>query len=872
MAQLSVLVVLGLLHSVLGIAHIDLNEVPWMARSASQGVEVPAKGVPGGIYTDLLNADILTTDFYYRFNDQDYRWVSYDNWTYSAEFAVAQDVLDTSFISLDCKGIDTVSSIFVNNQLVGQTANMFIRYSFDIKNALQLGNNEIRIEFQSPVEYAKEMFETQKEDHYIVPPECVAPQFQGECHANHIRKMQSSFSWDWGPAFPSMGIWQGIGIDAFNSAVLRYILFNPKQDQDGNWNIGIEAVFQIDPTRPDVRGTVKVTLQGMVEEFPGTLTPYDGEESLGFISVEIKRDQSNIDLWWPNGFGNQTLYDILVEFTDEATNELSSLTKKVGFRTVEVIQEPLEKGRTFKFRINGQDMYMKGSNWIPAHVLPEMVSPEYTRQLLHSAKDAHMNMLRVWGGGIYETDAFYDMADEFGILIWQDFMFACSMYQANDDFLSSVNHEVRSQIRRLQTHASVALWAGNNENEAALRGNWYGTDADFETYKGDYIKLYADTVMVAAHAVDVDREFLISSPSNADKSVEDGFIAENPYSALYGDTHFYNYNLDNWDPKIYPQTRFASEYGFQSYPSFEVLQQYSEPFDWNFFSDFVNNRQRHPSGNEELPWQIHLHMELPEQELDTSLGFQEFLYQSQVYQAESLRVETEHYRRMMGQYNNLTGEGMNMGALYWQLNDVWPGASWSSLEYGGKWKMSHYFAERMFRDILVSPIVDENYQLAVYLISDSLLDRSVSGTLNIDVRRWTDFQETYHVEKPIDTVASMSNVRAFSMDMSEVLSQGACHAGNPDQPAENFRLEYCFITISLKDGNGNTLSENHMSPYPKDAIGLSVPDMSIGSVKQLPECEDPHFESCWTVEVESDAIALFVWVEAEDAIENKTNL
>lgn len=197
--------------------------------------------------------------------------------------------------------------------------------------------------------------------------------------------------------------------------------------------------------------------------------------------------------------------------------------------------------------------------------------------------------------------------------------------------------------------------------------------------------------------------FQVSSPSNADKSEEEGYIAQNPYSSLYGDTHYYNYNQDTWDPKIYPRTRFASEYGFQSFPSFEVLKPYSEPFDWNFYSDFVYNRQRHPGGNEELPWQIHLHMELPENELDTQAGFEEFLYQAQVRrlhewkrckfrdvlfhfqvnQAESLRVETEHYRRMMTQYSVETGEGLTMGALYWQLNDIWPGASWTTLEHGG---------------------------------------------------------------------------------------------------------------------------------------------------------------------------------------------
>ncbi|TRY79762.1 hypothetical protein TCAL_08106 [Tigriopus californicus] len=836
------------LPKVIGSGRIDLNEAPWMVKSVSQNIEIPAKGIPGGIYSDLRHSGILTSDFYYRFNDQEYRWVSYENWTYSAEFVVDQDTLNHDFIVLDCKGVDTVSTIMINDQLVGETNNMFVRYSFDVKEFLKLGNNEIRIEFKSPVEHAKNMFQEQAET-YVVPPECVAPQFQGECHANHIRKMQSSFSWDWGPAFPSMGIWQDIAIDAHNSAVLRYLYFNPTQNVNGDWDIPIDAIFEIDPVHPIVSGTLKVTFQGKTEEFQGTVLPSVEENKIGALSIVIQRDGVDVDLWWPNGYGDQVLYDLTVEFTDDQSMDTSSITRRVGFRTVEVVQAPVDQGRTFKFRVNGQDLFMKGSNWIPAHVLPELVTPDYTRNLLHSAKEAHMNMLRVWGGGIYESDVFYDLADEYGILIWQDFMFACSMYQATDEVLKSVQQEVRTQVRRLQTHPSIALWAGNNENEAALRGNWYGTDADFQHYKADYVKLYVDTV---------------SSPSNADKSEEDGYIAQNPYSSIYGDTHYYNYNLDTWDYKIYPKTRFASEYGFQSFPSFEVLKPYSEPFDWNFYSDFVNNRQRHPGGNEEIPWQIHLHMELPENELDTRAGFEEFLYQAQVNQAESLRVETEHYRRMMTQYSNQTGEGLTMGTLYWQLNDIWPGASWTTLEHGGKWKISHYFAEQMFRDILISPIRNtDNNQLEVFVISDKLSDFPLSGTIIVEVKRWNNFNETFHMSQAIDAIPAMSVEKVISMDMNEILSNGGCHAGDPSEPGENKRLEYCLITTTLRDTDGNIISQGHVRPYPKDAIGLIVPEIAIQSVTKLGSCQDDYYDTCWSLDIGTDAIALFVWLEAE---------
>ena len=252
---------------------------------------------------------------------------------------------------------------------------------------------------------------------------------------------------------------------------------------------------------------------------------------------------------------------------------------------------------------------MKGSNWIPANVLGKY-DEDYYLDLLWSAKEAHMNMLRVWGGGIYEYGQFYKLADELGILIWQDFMFACAMYPATNSSLESVRDEVRSQVRRLQFHASIALWAGNNENEAALRGNWYGTDYRFESYKADYIKLYVDTIKEVVSEEDPDRHFLVSSPGNGLASEQEGYIASDPYSSLYGDTHYYNYKEDNWDHRIYPRTRFASEYGFQSWPAWEVIEPVSEVWDWSLSSAWMAHRQHHPGGNMELLWQIGLNMDI----------------------------------------------------------------------------------------------------------------------------------------------------------------------------------------------------------------------------------------------------------------------
>lgn len=299
-------------------------------------------------------------------------------------------------------------------------------------------------------------------------------------------------------------------------------------------------------------------------------------------------------------------------------------------------------GNSFAFSVNGKLIFAKGSNWIPAHVLPEKVTDGEIQDLLFSAKEANMNMLRVWGGGIYESDRFYQLADQFGIMIWQDFMFACSMYPADDSTLESVIEEVTSQVRRLQSHPSIVIWAGNNENEAALTGNWYGTRPGFSNYKADYLKLYVDTVMPRVQSEDPSRTFLVSSPSNGVKNTEEsGYINDNPYDPNYGDLHIYSYLVDGWDSSSYSiRPKFVSEYGWQSFSSFETLKPYSTEEDYALFSPWANHRQRHPKGNTELLYQVTSH--LPYNTTMTSTpdkeSFKRFIYLSQVTLVKSTSV------------------------------------------------------------------------------------------------------------------------------------------------------------------------------------------------------------------------------------------
>ena len=787
---------------------LDLGSSATWSVTGGNNITVPAS-VPGGVYTDLRQAGVLAQDIYYRFNDLEYRWVAKEDWTYRGVFTVDKLLLEESMIELDCHGLDTVANVVLNGVEIGGSNNMFVRYIWDVKNAVVEGENILEIYFQSPITYSQQQFELQVAEHHLVPPVCQPDVFQGECHANHIRKMQASFSWDWGPAFPNSGIWLPINLVFFDHPRIKYILWEVKDSMEDSYEVKISAIMN-GPKGP-LPYVMGFSLDGALEEQLDEVTLETDENDEIIWSVTTAIAKSEVETWWPNGRGSQTLYDLHVSVYlpgEEGAGPLDKMTKKVAFRTVELVQEPLEQGLSFYFRVNSEAIFMKGSNWIPAHVLPEQVSSEYMSELLYSAKEANMNMLRVWGGGIYELEEFYDLADQMGILIWQDFMFACSMYPADDATLQTVTAEVKHQVRRLQHHASLALWAANNENEAALRGNWYNTDADFEVYKEDYIKLYVGVVKEVARSEDPSRNFVVSSPSNGDASEEEGYIANNPYSPLYGDTHYYNYKENNWDWTTYPKTRFASEYGFQSFPSFEILEPVSEIWDWSFSSAWMSHRQHHPGGNLELQWQISLNMDLDMDTLENTEGWQEFLYLAHVYQAVSLKTETETYRRGMSMPDPVTGEGMTMGALYWQLNDIWQGASWASMEFGGKWKMSHYYAEKFFKPILISPII-EGEDVNVYGVCDH---KEHNMMLDIKIYHWDSFSPTYNTSLSLGPgCVRPGSVILYSTPLADLMSAGSCHPGSYDGE----RLGYCLITFTLVSETNTLLSENYLMDTPR---------------------------------------------------------
>ncbi|KAJ0173564.1 hypothetical protein K1T71_010713 [Dendrolimus kikuchii] len=826
-------------HCIIRIKSLNSEYTDWTVENKNKSISLPGS-VPGGIYSDLQRAGVIG-DILYRFNDVLTRWVAYDTWTYTGRFNVTPNELNTRIASLVFDGVDTIAFVELNDHPIGSTNNMFVRYVYDVKQYLKIGQNELKIYFASPIEVAK----SRSEKNFIAP-DCVPAVYHGECHANQLRKMQASFAWDWGPAFPSVGLWKPVYLEFYNSAIIRSVTTHTVK-KDGHWYLKITAHLESGQNRNQVQGflSVAITVEGPQKITVGRNLDVNTRDD-GKIEAEIEMTLSEnvIREWWPNGYGDQNLYDLHVFLSNKIYKAVSVKHIQVGFRTIEVIETNATtvlgnstgaEGLTFFFKINGYPLFMKGSNWIPAHILPELgTDRKAADDLLNYARDGGMSMLRVWGGGVYESDYFYERCDQLGILIWQDFLFACAMYPVDAEFLKSVQTEVEQNVIRLQHHTSIALWAGNNENEVALRGNWYGTQPKFYKYKADYIKLYVDTIKPIVNSLDPGRRYVVSSPSNGIESETEGYIARNPYDSRYGDTHYYNYLADSWDPNIYPTTRFASEYGFQSLPSIITMKTASnETEDFKMDSEFFRHRQHSPNGYYYIRKQINKRLKLSKN--DTNY-FEKFVFYSQISQAMAIKTETEFYRQSQADW-------YTMGALYWQLNDVWQAPSWSSIEYGtGKWKILHYFARSFFAPVLVSPRLLLSGDVDVYLINDRFVP-IVEAQIIVDVYNWSSLTA-------IDTKSYQAEVGPLSSKRQNINIQ----------VWDNRHKSEIFWRFTLKAEGVPSSPFNYVFPIPLKSIkGLKKPNIQI-TVSKL-QNRDNNNNLVFNVDVKVDAIVLFLWLD-----------
>ncbi|HJZ81643.1 MAG TPA: glycoside hydrolase family 2 protein [Pyrinomonadaceae bacterium] len=702
---------------------IPLN-TGWQFREVGQDTWYTAT-VPGCVHTDLL-ANKLIDDPFYRDNEQKQQRIGKADWEYQTHFAATPATLRHEHVELIFEGLDTYADVYVNDTLVLKADNMFRTWRIDGKRALKPGDNILRVRFRSPI---NEVLPVMKAINYQLP----APNDQGELTSPYTRKAPYQYGWDWGPRFVTSGIWRPVSLEAWDKARVSNVqIITDQIDAD---IASLTANVQVEASTSGRAVVVLNNLTTRTEAARQEITLAPGTNRFP-VNFAITHPQ----LWWPNGLGAHPLYNIQAQVLSDG-RLIDQKQTRIGVRTLELRQTPDDSGKSFTFLINDVPVFAKGANWIPADSFPTRITKAKYRQLVASARDANMNMLRVWGGGIYESDDFYEACDEMGILLWQEFMFACSMYPATPEFLANVRQEAIDNVTRLRNHPSIVVWCGNNEIETAWQ-HWGWKQKLPNSLWGDYQKIFHGVLQEVASTYDPTRPYRPSSPS--------ANLEDDPESQRIGDTHYWQV----WHAALpfseyeKQRPRFMSEYGFQSFPAFETVKTYTLPTERDIQSPVMLAHQRHPRGNQLI--REYMLREYPEPK-----DFESFLYVSQVLQAEGIRTGAEHLRRIMPR---------NMGSLYWQIDDCWPVASWSSIDYYGRWKALQYFARHFYSNLLISPHV-ENERLKFYVVSDET--KAAPATIHVVVM---DFDG--NVVKSLDrgaTIAPLSSRSYFDLALTDLL-------------------------------------------------------------------------------------------------------
>ncbi len=670
---------------------IDLTG-KWDVQKRGETDIFPAT-VPGCIHTDLLQAGKIDDPFY-RDNESKQFWISETDWVYSRTFDADHSLLDNDVVVLRCESLDTLATVSVNGKEIARTDNQFRIWEFDIKDVLRNGVNKIEIVFESTIPYIEE----RQKERYLYHTGINHHRIEG---SNRIRRSQCNYGWDWGPMCATCGILRPIEITAYSTGRIGDVHIGQDHSRDGQVTLAVKTELSLYDTA-DVTLTVSSLSDG--KEVASEKLPASGRISESKLVIE------NPKLWWPNGMGEQPLYDITVVLTDGEGKELDRVVKRTGLRTVKLDRHPDEWGESFQFVVNGIPMFAKGANWIPADQFVTRITDNHYEHLISSTAAANMNMLRIWGGGIFENPIFYDLCDKYGILLWHDFMFACSAYAAYDEeFMESVACEIEDNVKILRHHPSIAFWCGNNELEQ-IPGM-----VDDDTSKGamswdEYKSLFDDLIPTIIKRLDPQRDYWPSSPHSPCGDRKD---FNNP---TCGDAHLWSV-WHGRQPFEWYRTcdhRFNSEFGFQSFPEPKVVYGFTEPGDRNVSGYIMEYHQRsNNAGNDAITQYMLSWFQMPK---DLPM----FIWLSQILQGMAMKYAVEHWRRSMPR---------GMGTLYWQLNDTWPGPSWASIDYFGNWKALQYMAREFNAPVLLSGVEDtEKGSVELHITSD--LTEEKSGTVS----------------------------------------------------------------------------------------------------------------------------------------------
>lgn len=663
----------------------------WQLSAGHRSLESVDMQIPGTVLSGLLAAGKIKDPFY-RTNEDATRALFWKDYVFTRTFDVDEELLAQQHIVLVCEGLDTLAEISINGTFLAKTDNMHRTWKFQAKKLLHPGKNEIQIVFRSVLRFIEDYpYEAHKKINYIP---C------GSMKGNQLlRKAHSMFGWDWGPQTIDAGIFRDIYLQGYSHARIEDIRIHQQHAK----NVSVQTSITLSESVPGQKLCVELSEDGADKplQTKPCKTNADGVAAVDFVIENPK-------LWWPNDYGDQPLYIVRTTLLDEDGTSLESITRRIGLRTLTISQEKDEWGNEFAFCVNGVKIFTRGGNYIPDDCLYTRITEKKLDYILESCRRAHFNCVRVWGGGYYPSDAFYDLCDEKGLIVWQDLMYACNVYDVTDAFAENCRQETYDNVRRLRHHASLGLWCGNNEIESAW-DHWGDFQKETPYLRADYIRLFEEVLPKAVQEADGETFYWHSSPSS-------GGCFDNPDDANRGDTHYW----DVWHGQK-PFTdyrkyffRFCSEFGFQSFPCAKTVNSFTLEDDRNIFSRVMESHQKNDAANGKMLYYLSENLRYPK-------DLTHLLYASQVLQGMAIKYGVDHWRR---------NRGRCMGTLYWQINDDWPAPSWSSIDYFGRWKALHYMAQKFYAPHAVSMTL-EDHRCHVYFSNESFETTEYSLTLSI---------------------------------------------------------------------------------------------------------------------------------------------
>ncbi len=661
------------------------------------GAKVYPVQIPGSVLGGLL-AHGEIEDPCYRTNEYKMMDVLSQDYIFSYDFEYPEEWNSKEYMheAIVCDGLDTIADIYLNGQYIGHADNMHRTWRFECGSYL-CSTNHLEVRITSAMRWI--------ESHPQTPGKEIDYAAEGSMqHTSYIRKAHAMFGWDWGPKLPDMGIWRDIRLEAWDDLRIEQVRFSQEHHQESGETaaVTLTAAVVLEQTAAD--GTAEV----IVED--------DSGASIGTALCAIRKGQcppavfdiKQPKLWWPNGLGEQPLYRVTVRLCSRTNSLIEEKMYRIGLRTITVSTQTDAAGSEFALTVNGVKMFAMGADYIPEDCIYSRITPERIEQLIQTAVKSNFNCLRVWGGGYYPSDEFYDLCDKYGLIVWQDLMFACNIYDMTQDFEENITAEVTDNVRRLRHHASLGLWCGNNEMEMGWL-IWEDVRRHSRRLKADYIKQFEYVLPKILQREDQEHFYWPSSPSS-------GGSFDAPNDEHRGDAHYW----DVWhgqkpfsDYRKY-KFRFCSEFGFQSFPSFKTVKTFTEQEDRNIFSEVMESHQKNGAANGKILYYLSENFKYPK-------DFQSLLYVSQVLQGLAIKYGVEHWRRHRGEC---------MGALYWQFNDNWPVASWSGVDYFGRWKALQYISKKFFAPKLGTIYVEDGI-VYVHAVNDSRDFCKVSAVLRL---------------------------------------------------------------------------------------------------------------------------------------------